>query len=161
MMTDGRTELSQANSGQGAGKAAFGSSVSIRECRIEDCANASRLWEQCGLTRPWNDPAADFYMALNSLSSAVIGGFINEHLIATVMVGFDGHRGWVYYLGVHPDHQRRGIARRMMQGAEAWLGGKGASTLRLMVRDGNSPALAFYEKLGFERQSVAVLGRAL
>jgi ribosomal protein S18 acetylase RimI-like enzyme len=77
------------------------------------------------------------------------------------MVGFDGHRGWIYYLAVDPDLQRRGLGGAMMVAAENWLGVRGAPKLQLMVREGNTVALAFYERLGLERQSVVTLGRKL
>lgn len=73
---------------------------------------AVSLWQQVGLTRPWNDPAADFRRAIASPSSAMLGGVEDHRLIATAMVGNDGHRGWVYYLAVHPDARGRDTARR-------------------------------------------------
>ncbi|WBY07766.1 GNAT family N-acetyltransferase [Sphingomonas sp. 7/4-4] len=79
----------------------------------------------------------------------------------SVMVGFDGHRGWVYYLAVSPDQRRTGLGRALMAAAEDWLRDRGAPKLQLMVREDNAAALDFYEALGLERQKVAVLGRFL
>jgi len=76
------------------------------------------------------------------------------------MVGFDGHRGWVYYLAVSPDHRRKGLGRALMAAAEAWLRARGAPKIQLMVREENE-AIAFYEALGLERQKVVTLGRFL
>jgi len=77
------------------------------------------------------------------------------------MVGFDGHRGWVYYLAVAPERRRAGLGRAMMDAAEAWLRERGAPKIQLMVRDDNSHAIGFYKSLGLEPQKVVTLGRFL
>ena len=135
--------------------------LDVRHCTSDERDLATGLWTRCGLTRPWNDPAADFDLALSSASSTVLGGFIGPKLIASVMVGFDGHRGWVYYVAVDQADRGRGFGARMMQAAEMWLRDKGAPKLQFMVREENGSALKFYTKLGFERQSVINLGRRL
>jgi ribosomal protein S18 acetylase RimI-like enzyme len=119
------------------------------------------LWEACGLTRPWNDPQRDAQLAIAGATSTILGLHDGETLIASVMTGFDGHRGWVYYLAVAPERRREGLGRRLMDAAEAWLRGRGAPKLQLMVRTGNDEALGFYEALGLERQDVVTLGRFL
>ena len=123
------------------------------------------LWEACGLTRPWNDPARDFELALASEASTVlvvrVPAFGGEALAGSVMTGFDGHRGWVYYLAVSPEHRRKGLGRALMAAAEAWLRERGAPKIQLMVRADNDAALGFYEALGLERQQVVTLGRFL
>jgi ribosomal protein S18 acetylase RimI-like enzyme len=77
------------------------------------------------------------------------------------MVGFDGHRGWVYYLAVDPGRRRRGLGRSLMAAAKDWLMVRGAPKLQLMVRSDNEAAVGFYQRLGLERQEVIVLGRRL
>jgi len=119
------------------------------------------LWETCGLTRPWNDPQRDARLAIEGATSAILGLRDGEALIASVMTGFDGHRGWVYYLAVAPDRRREGLGRKLMDAAEAWLRDRGAPKLQLMVRTSNEAALGFYEALGLERQEVVTLGRFL
>jgi len=81
-------------------------------------------------------------------------------LVGSVMAGFDGHRGWAYYLAVAPESRRHGLGRALMEAAEAWLRAQGAVKVQLMVRNGND-AIGFYEALGLERQDVVVLGRFL
>lgn len=122
---------------------------------------AVELWERCGLTRPWNDPHHDLALARAAPDAEILAGRLDGVLAATVMVGFDGHRGWVYYLAVEPTRRRRGLGRAMMDAAEAWLRTRGAPKLQLMVRDTNADALGFYAALGFERQPVATLGKRL
>jgi ribosomal protein S18 acetylase RimI-like enzyme len=119
------------------------------------------LWHRCGLTRPWNDPVLDIAFARGNPSSTVLLGRIAERIIASAMVGFDGHRGWIYYLSVDPDFQRQGLGRGMMEAAEKWLRERRAPKLQLMIRDGNVAATAFYEALGLERQPVITMGKRL
>lgn len=119
------------------------------------------LWRACGLTRPWNDPGSDFALAVDGATSTVLVARDGEAIAASAMAGFDGHRGWVYYLAVAPDRQREGLGRSMMAAAEAWLRERGAPKIQLMVREDNDAALGFYEALGMERQKVVTLGRFL
>lgn len=121
------------------------------------------LWQATDLTRPWNDPIDDLRRALHSPSSTVlaaVGEGPGPELGGTVMVGHDGHRGWVYYLAVQPRHQGRGLGRRLMAAAEDWLRGR-VPKLQLMVRRENSTTTRFYEHLGYERSDVTVLSRWL
>ena len=131
------------------------------EATAEDAEAVIALWRACALTRPWNDPAADFARAVAGPTSAVLLRREGEALTASVMVGCDGHRGWVYYLAVAPERRREGLGMAMMAAAEAWLRARGAPKLQLMVRDDNEAALGFYAALGLERQHVVTLGRFL
>lgn len=131
------------------------------EAGMADSEAVVALWRACGLTRPWNDPAADFARAVSGATSAVLLRHEGDALAASVMVGHDGHRGWVYYLAVAPERRRAGLGRAMMAAAEAWLRTHGAPKLQLMVRDNNEEAQAFYAALGLERQSVTTWGRFL
>lgn len=137
--------------------------VAPRPLTVDACAELADLWSACGLTRPWNDPVRDARAAIEGAASAVLG--LREggegRLIASAMVGFDGHRGWVYYLAVAPDRQGAGLGRRMMAAAEQWLRGRGAPKIQLMVRADNEAAIGFYEALGLTRQPVVTLGRFL
>ena len=122
---------------------------------------AVALWERVGLTRPWNDPRADIRLALTSPSSTLLAGRLEGALMATAMVGCDGHRGWVYYLAVRPGQNGRGWGRQMMRAAESWLAERGAPRLNLMVRAENAGVRAFYEAIGYRRSDVIVLQRDL
>jgi len=133
--------------------------VEIRALTADERADAVDLWHRTGLTRPWNPPEEDFDRATTGTASAVLGGFADATLVATAMVGHDGHRGWVYYLAVDPDRRRGGLGRAMMAAAEAWVRAAGVPKLQLMVRSGNAGALGFYEALGFAVEETAVLSR--
>ncbi|QLC23282.1 GNAT family acetyltransferase [Parasphingopyxis sp. CP4] len=119
------------------------------------------LWQACDLTRPWNDPVADFDRAIATVTSDILVLHDSDVLIASVMVGYDGHRGWVYYLAVHPEHRRKGLGGDMMEAAETWLRERDAPKIQLMVRSDNEDVIAFYEAFGLERQDVVTLGRRL
>ena len=119
------------------------------------------LWQQCDLTRPWNDPIADFDRAMRWAGSVILVAEGDDELLATAMVGYDGHRGWVYYLAVSPTRQRSGLGKAIMAAAQDWLAEKGSPKIQLMVRINNERALKFYESLGLDRQNVATFGQFL
>jgi len=119
------------------------------------------LWEACGLTRPWNDPAADYRLAVANETSAILLAHIEGELVASVLTGFDGHRGWVYYLAVAADFRKQGLGRKMMEAAEQWLRERNAPKIQLMVRDDNEAAIGFYKALGYDVQPVVTIGRRL
>jgi ribosomal protein S18 acetylase RimI-like enzyme len=135
--------------------------MDVLELTAEDAVSATALWAENGLTRPWNDPAADFLRAIEGATSAILGIKRNGELIGTVMVGNDGHRGWVYYLAIDKTHQRVGIGSELMRAAEEWLRRKGAVKVQLMVRRDNDCPLEFYDRLGYETNDVKVLSRWL
>lgn len=135
--------------------------MKIEEADARDAAEVVALWRGCGLTRPWNDPSADFRRAVEWPGSAVLIVRDGAAIAASVMTGYDGHRGWVYYLAVAPEQRRRGLGRTLMEAAQAWLAARGAPKIQLMVRDDNEAAVAFYRALGLEVQTVRVLGRFL
>ena len=122
---------------------------------------AVALWEECGLTRPWNDPRADLDRALAGESSTVLAVLSEGRLLGTAMVGHDGHRGWVYYLAVAPAARGSGLGRELMAAAEEWVAARGIPKLMLMVRLSNTAVLGLYEQLGYVVEDTAVLGRRL
>lgn len=138
----------------------------IRPFRLADEAAVVSLWRDCGLLRPWNDPYKDIARKLTEQPELFIvavesGADGHDALAGTAMVGFDGHRGWVYYLAVCPGLQGLSIGRRLMQEAEALLTARGCPKLNLMVRSNNAAVLAFYNRLGYEQDSVVSLGKRL
>lgn len=125
----------------------------------EAVAQAVGLWREAGLLRPWNDAWEDARRAIASPSSALLGGIRDDELVATAMVGDDGHRGWVYYLAVAQQFRRRGIGRRMMSACEAWLQSREVPKMHLMVRLDNKETAAFYEHLGFQSEEFLFFSR--
>lgn len=135
--------------------------INIGALAEQEIPEAVALWEACTLTRPWNDPHADAVFALASPSSTILAARQNGALIGTVMVGHDGHRGNVYYVGVMPDRQKSGLGVLLMEAAEQWLRERRVPKLNLMVRTGNLAAQGFYERLGYEPSEVVVLSKRL
>lgn len=123
--------------------------------------DAVALWRAVGLTRPWNDPGQDLRRAMRGPESVVLAALDGQHLLATAMVGHDGHRGWVYYLAVAPEQQGHGLGRRMLQACQTWVRDRGVPKIQVMVRRGNERILDFYDHLGYESSDVTVLARRL
>ena len=126
-----------------------------------DVAAVAALWQACELTRPWNDPTADIALARRGPNSAVLAGRDSDTLVATVMVGHDGHRGWVYYVAIDPAHRGKGYGREIMNAAEEWLRQRGIEKLMLLVRSDNTKVQAFYEQLGYDEQERVIYAKWL
>ena len=126
-----------------------------------DIADVIALWRRCGLTRPWNDPAADIALARKGENAAMLVGRDVSGIVASVLVGHDGHRGWVYYVAVDPDCRHKGYGRVIMDAAEDWLRGRGIEKLQLMVRPDNSQVQAFYQSLGYFEQERVIYAKWL
>ncbi len=131
------------------------------ELTVDDESATVALWEAAGLTRPWNDPRADFRRGLEGATSTVLGVREGDALVGAAVVGEDGHRGWLYYVGVEPGHQGRGVGRGLVEAAVGWLGARGVPKALLMVRGENEAALSFDATVGFAEEDVVVLGRRL
>ena len=126
-----------------------------------DVATVIALWQACGLTRPWNDPAADIALARRGPNSTILIGRTDNDIVATVMVGHDGHRGWVYYVATDPDRRAKGYGRAIMNAAEDWLRAAGIAKLQLMVRRENASAGAFYQSIGYTEAQTIVFAKWL
>jgi ribosomal protein S18 acetylase RimI-like enzyme len=138
--------------------------TTVRSYRPADLDRVVGLWRACGLTRPWNDPAGDIARCLASREAALLvgcDGAADGPVVATVMVGHDGHRGWLYYLAVAPECRRVGLGRRMVAEAEAWLAARGVPKVMLMVREDNAGVVAFYRRQGYDIERRTILSRWL
>ncbi len=123
--------------------------LTIRQIEDGDILPVIELWGASGVSRPWNDPFSDIAFARQSPQCTVLVGVVGQRVVATTMVGEDGHRGWVYYVATHPDVRRGGIGREMMSAAEEWLRLRGIWKMQLLVRGDNTQAKGFYEQLGY------------
>ncbi|WP_423876150.1 GNAT family acetyltransferase [Bradyrhizobium sp.] len=126
-----------------------------------DVADVIALWQACGLTRPWNDPAADIALARQGSNATVLIGRDGGAIVATVLAGHDGHRGWVYYLAVDPDRRHNGYGRVMMDAAENWLRERGLEKLQLLIRADNTSVKRFYQSLGYAEQERIIYAKWL
>jgi ribosomal protein S18 acetylase RimI-like enzyme len=135
--------------------------LAIKAIEDGDVTEVIALWQRCGSSRPWNDPAADIALARKETNATVLLGRDKGALVASVLVGHDGHRGWVYYVTVDPEHRFKGYGRAIMTAAEDWLRARGIAKLQLMVRGDNAKVHAFYEQLGYYDQERVIFAKWL
>ena len=133
----------------------------IRPYEHRDQVAVIALWDECGLTRPWNDPRLDIERKLTVQSDWFLVGEVDHAIIATAMFGYDGHRGWINYLAVSPKHQNKGYARELMSQGEQILISVGCPKINLQVRDSNTSARDFYEAIGYAQDQVISYGKRL
>jgi len=133
----------------------------IRPYECSDEVPVVQLWTDCGLIVPWNAPHRDILRKLEVQPEMFLVGCLDGHIIATVMAGYDGHRGWINYLAVHPNHQGTGIGRSMMDEAEIRLRAAGCPKINLQVRSTNAEVIEFYKKIGYKVDDVVSLGKRL
>jgi len=135
--------------------------LEIRPYREADEDAVVALWHECDLVRPWNDPIKDIGRKLRIQRDLFLVGFRNGRLVATVMAGYEGHRGWVNYLAVAPDSRKRGFGRLLMGEAEARLREMGCPKINLQVRRSNAEAARFYRSMGYAEDDVLSMGKRL
>lgn len=135
--------------------------MQIREFQPTDQEAVIALWIRCGLTRPWNNPHADIERKLAVAPDLFLVGEIDGSIVASVMGGYEGHRGWINYLAVDPSMQRRGLGRQMMDAVEARLQARGCPKINLQVRDTNEQATGFYRAIGYAVDPVVSFGKRL
>jgi len=135
--------------------------LTIRPYEDADEAVVADLWHTCNLVVPWNDPVSDIRAKLDVQREMFLVGTVDERVVASAMAGYDGHRGWVYYLAVHPDWSGRGFGQRLMERVETLLRAAGCPKINLQVRESNVDVIAFYERLGYTRDRVVSYGKRL
>jgi ribosomal protein S18 acetylase RimI-like enzyme len=135
--------------------------VEIRPFQPGDESAVVQLWEQCDLVRPWNDPHKDILRKLEVRPEWFLVGVIDGQIVASLMLGYDGHRGWLNYLAVAPEFQRRGFARAIVLEAERLLQEAGCPKINLQVRTTNSGVIEFYRALGYAMDEVVSMGKRL
>ena len=119
------------------------------------------LWRQCGLTRPWNNPRLDIERKRKVNPELFLVGLLDGKVVATVIGGYDGHRGWIHYLAVNPSYQRKGLGRQMMAAVEEKITALGCPKINLQVRADNMGVIQFYESIGYETEERVSMGKRL
>lgn len=135
--------------------------IEVRPFQLIDADAVIALWERCDLVRPWNDPKKDIRRKLKAQPDLFLVGILEGQIVATVMAGYEGHRGWINYLAVAPEHQRKGLGRSMMAAAERRLRELGCPKINLQIRTSNRGVITFYERLGYKVDDVVSLGKRL
>lgn len=131
----------------------------IRPYRDTDEEVVIALWRACNLIVPWNDPRQEIRLKSEVQPELFLVGIAEECVVATVMAGYDGHRGWLYSLAVAPDRQRQGLGRRIVEEAEARLRALGCRKINLQVRASNAGVIDFYKRLGFAVEDHISMGK--
>ncbi len=135
--------------------------IIIRSYRESDNRAVIQLWKECDIVVPWNNPQRDIDRKRNVQSELFLIGLLKKEIIATAMVGYDGHRGWVYYLAIKPKYQQQEIGKQMMKEAENRLLEIGCPKLNIMVRTTNLDVINFYKAIGYKVDAVTSLGKRL
>jgi ribosomal protein S18 acetylase RimI-like enzyme len=135
--------------------------VEIRPFKSDDEESVIALWRRCDLIRPWNDPHRDIERKLRVRPEWFLVGILDGEIVATVMAGYEGHRGWLNYLAVTPEFQRRGFARTIVVEAERLLLEAGCPKINLQIRTSNHGVIEFYRRLGYSVDDVVSMGKRL
>lgn len=133
----------------------------IRPYQEADEAQVVALWEQCGLVVPWNDPVEDIRRKVQVQPELFLVGVRDNRVVATVMAGYEGRRGWLNDVAVAPDLQKQGLGRQIVEAAETMLRQRGCPKVNLQVRTSNQKVIAFYESLGYSVDDVISMGKRL
>ncbi len=135
--------------------------MNIRPFQEKDRLPVIDLWKEAGLVVPQNDPGKDIDRKMKVDPDLFLVGEIDGELVATVMGGYEGHRGWINYLAVKPCHHRKGYGRLLMESVERLLKRKGCPKINLQVRATNSGVIEFYSAMGYGNDNVVGLGKRL
>ena len=137
------------------------SNFAIRQFVPNDTKRVIFIWEQCDLVRNWNNPNFDIQRKLNFQKELFFVGLLNDEIIATAMFGYDGHRGWLNYFAVLPNFQKRGFGKQLMTFGEMALIERGCPKLNLQIRNDNTKAINFYQKVGYREDAAVSFGKRL
>ena len=132
-----------------------------KEATLENAGEIIKIWDECNLTRPWNNPSDDIANAILNLTSTILLLCNENRIIGTVMVGFDGHRGWIYYLAVAKEFQKMGFGKTLVFEAEKWLKVNNVPKVNLMIRSSNGGVKQFYESCDYKISDVITMEKWL
>jgi ribosomal protein S18 acetylase RimI-like enzyme len=133
----------------------------IRQYSPADKEAVINLWKTCNLTKSWNNPEQDIRRKLKDSPELFLVGTIHGIIVASVMAGYDGHRGWIYYLAVDSEYRKQGLGKLIMAAAEEKLVEIGCPKIDLMVRKNNPDVITFYEKIGYGHDEVVTMSKRL
>lgn len=135
--------------------------LQIRSFCADDEADVIKLWMECGLVAPQNNPRRDLQRKQGVNPEWIYVGILDNKVIATCMAGYEGHRGWINYLAVSPKYRRQGIAAKMMLQAENHLRAAGCPKINLQIRETNLEVVQFYKSIGYVIDPVVSMGKRL
>jgi ribosomal protein S18 acetylase RimI-like enzyme len=135
--------------------------LDIRPYHSTDEERVIKLWQNCCLVVPQNNPQRDILLKLQVQPELLLVGLVESQVVASIMAGYEGHRGWFNYLAVSPEFQRQGIGRRMVEAATAKLKEMGCPKINLQIRTSNTGVIEFYKRIGFTVDDVVSMGKRL
>jgi ribosomal protein S18 acetylase RimI-like enzyme len=135
--------------------------LNIRKYQPTDEAQLIKLWHDCCLIVPQNNPQRDIFLKLQIQPELLLVGLVGSELVASIMAGYEGHRGWLNYLAVSPNFQRQGIGRSMVETATANIEAMGCPKINLQIRTSNIDVIEFYKRIGFTIDDVVSMGKRL
>jgi ribosomal protein S18 acetylase RimI-like enzyme len=135
--------------------------MKIRSYESKDEKKVIQLWIDCGLVMPHNNPIRDIERKRKVNPEWFLVGELDGDIIASCMVGYEGHRGWINYLAVSPSCQRNGYAKRIMDKAGSLLIEAGCPKINLQIRTSNQKVIEFYKSIGFKIDEVVSMGKRL
>lgn len=137
------------------------SDLIVRPYQQQDEEQVIELWHECCLVVPWNDPKRDIWLKLQVQPELFVVGLIGSQVVATIMAGYEGHRGWLNYLAVAPKYQRQGIGRYMVEQVTSKLLELNCPKINLSIRTSNTAVIEFYKRIGFKVNDVVSMGKRL
>ena len=135
--------------------------MKIRAFRESDTEAVVALWRRCGLVWPQNDPYKDILRKMRVSPEWFLVGDVAGKIVASVMIGYEGHRGWINYLAVDVGQRKCGLGRALIEEVERLLRAEGCAKINLQVRSSNREVLAFYRAIGFLPDDVVSMGKRL
>ena len=135
--------------------------VELRCFRMEDTEGLLALWRECGIAVREDRPRLTIQKKMNHSPEAFWVACVEGRVVASLMAGYDGVRGWLYRLAVLPDFRSRGVGRALVDKAESWLRELGCPKVKLQVEPGDEGPIEFYRRLGYERRDLVDMSRLL
>lgn len=135
--------------------------LAIRQFQAGDQDTVIQLWRDCGLIVPWNNPEKDIQRKSKVGVELFLVGEFEGKIVASVMGGYEGHRGWANYLAILPDYQHKGFAKAIMVELEGRLKALGCPKINLLVRNTNTEVIEFYQSQGYSIDASVSLGKRL
>ncbi|MCH8989286.1 MAG: GNAT family N-acetyltransferase [Chloroflexi bacterium] len=124
--------------------------IIIRRCSEADIESVLELWRVADATASVTDTSQDLRAVVDSELSSILIAESGGRIVGSIIGAFNGWRGNIYRLAVHPDQRRRGIARRLLSEVEEWLRGQGAKRVGAVVEKDHPWATGFWDSTEFQ-----------
>lgn len=127
--------------------------MDIREMSIKDYKKVYKLWDNADIILKTSDKRDEINRMIKRNPYTCLVGEIDNEIVAAVMGGFDGRRGYVHHLAVKPGLQKQGLGREMMDELMNRFEELKVIKVHLFVENKNEKVKKFYKKIGFEERT--------